>query len=82
MAISIREISRDTYPRYAEIDPNAADWAKKRGCVQLRVECQNVNVAACRFYAKHCTLGGIERYGYATCADVAHEAMLLWYRDL
>lgn len=60
----------------------AADWAGKRGCTQLRVECQNVNVAACRFYAKHCTLGGVERFGYAACADVAHEAMLLWYRDL
>ena len=61
---------------------HAADWAKTRGCAQLRVECQNVNVAACRFYAKHCTLGGVERYGYAACADVAHEAMLLWYRAL
>jgi len=61
---------------------HAGDWAKKRGCSQMRVECQNVNVAACRFYAKHCTLGGVERYGYAACADVAHETMLLWYRDL
>lgn len=61
---------------------HAADWAKKRGCSQLRIECQNVNVAACRFYAKHCVLGGVERYGYAACSDVAHEVMLLWYRDL
>ena len=44
--------------------------------------CQNVNVAACRFYAKHCILGGVERYGYAACPEVAHEAMLLWYRGL
>jgi len=61
---------------------HAAGWAKQCGCTQLRIECQNVNVAACRFYAKHCTLGAIERYAYAACADVAHEAMLLWYRDL
>lgn len=61
---------------------HAADWAKQHGCTQLRIECQNVNVAACRFYAKHCTLGAIERYAYAACADVAHEAMLLWYREL
>ena len=60
----------------------AAAWAKKKGCTQLRVECQNVNVAACRFYAKHCILGGVERHGYAACPDVAHEVMLLWYRDL
>jgi len=61
---------------------HAADWAKNKGCTQLRAECQNVNVAACRFYAKHCILGGVERYGYAACPDVAHEAMFLWYRDL
>jgi GNAT superfamily N-acetyltransferase len=61
---------------------HAADWAKRRGCTQLRIESQNVNVAACRFYAKHCTLGGVERYGYAAFPDVAHETMLLWYRDL
>ena len=61
---------------------HAAGWAKKMGCTQLRAECQNVNVAGCRFYAKHCILGGVERYGYAACPDVAHEAMILWYRDL
>jgi len=61
---------------------HAADWAKTQGCEQLRIECQNVNVAACRFYAAYCTLGGVERYGYAACPDVAHEVMLLWYRDL
>lgn len=61
---------------------HAADWARLKGCAQLRIESQNVNVAACRFYARHCTLGGIERYGYAACPDVAHEAMLLWYLDL
>jgi len=66
----------------SELLLHAAGWAKKKGCTQLRVECQNVNVAACRFYAKHCVLGGVERYGYAACPDVAHEAMLLWYRDL
>ena len=60
----------------------AADWARERACTQLRIESQNVNVAACHFYARRCTLGGVERYGYAACPDVAHEAMLLWYLDL
>jgi streptothricin acetyltransferase len=59
----------------------AAGWAAEQGCTQLRIVCQNVNVAACRFYARYCVLGGVERYGYAACPDVAHEAMLLWYRD-
>lgn len=58
----------------------ASDWARQKGCKQLKIETQNVNVPACRFYAKQgCVLGGIHRYGYAGCADVAHESMLLWY---
>jgi GNAT superfamily N-acetyltransferase len=61
----------------------AAGWARGRGCRQLKVETQNVNVVACRFYARQgCELGAIHRYGYAGCPEVAHEAMLLWYLRL
>ncbi len=61
----------------------AADWARRKGCKQLKIETQNVNVPACRFYAKQgCQLGAMHRYGYAGCADVAHEAMLMWYLEL
>ena len=62
---------------------HAAEWARERGCKQLKIETQNVNVRACRFYARQgCVLGSIDRYGYAGCPEVAHEAMLLWYLDL
>jgi GNAT superfamily N-acetyltransferase len=61
----------------------AAGWAKERGYGQLGLETQNVNVAACRFYARQgCQLGAIHRFGYIGCPDIAHEAMLLWYLDL
>jgi GNAT superfamily N-acetyltransferase len=61
----------------------AVDWARRRGCRQLKIETQSVNVPACRFYAKQgCQLGAIHRYGYAGCSDVAHEAMLMWYLEL
>jgi GNAT superfamily N-acetyltransferase len=61
----------------------AADWARRKGCRQLKIETQSVNVPACRFYAKQgCQLGAIHRYGYAGCPDVAHEVMLLWYLEL
>ncbi len=61
----------------------AADWARAQGSGQLGMETQNVNVSACRFYARHgCRLGAIHRFGYAACSDVAHEVMLLWYLDL
>jgi ribosomal protein S18 acetylase RimI-like enzyme len=62
---------------------HAADWARARGCTQLKIETQNTNVPACNFYARQgCILGSIRRYGYAADANFAHEVMLLWYLDL
>lgn len=61
----------------------AVNWSRKRGCVQLKIETQNVNVPACRFYAKQgCQLGEINRYGYVGQSEVAHEVLLIWYLDL
>jgi streptothricin acetyltransferase len=58
----------------------AEAWARARGCRQLKVETQNVNVAACRFYAKQgCILGAIDRFAYA---DFPDEVQLLWYKNL
>lgn len=58
----------------------AEAWALARGARWLKVETQNVNVAACRFYAaRGCTLGAIHRHAYPTLPD---EAQLLWYRAL
>lgn len=60
----------------------AAEWARARGCRQLKIETQNNNVAACRFYARQgCRLGSIVRRAYDE-PDLAHEVMLLWYLDL
>jgi GNAT superfamily N-acetyltransferase len=62
---------------------HAAGWARSEGCRQLKIETQNTNVPACRFYAaRGCVLGGINRFAYAGCPAVAHETMLLWYLDL
>lgn len=58
----------------------AVEWARERQCRRLKVETQNVNVPACRFYARQgCELGGIDRYAYGEKLD---EIQLLWYRDL
>lgn len=57
----------------------AEAWALARGCVEIRVETQDANPAACRFYA---------RQGLAPVAVVAgaypglDEAMILWGRPL
>lgn len=56
------------------------DWARARGCREVKVETQNVNVAACRFYAHvGCSLGAIKSHAYPELPD---EAQLLWYRSL
>lgn len=58
----------------------AEDWAGARMCRQLKVETQNVNVPACRFYARMgCVLGAIDRYAYP---DLPDEVQLLWYKTL
>ena len=58
----------------------ASEWAKAKRCHQLKIETQNVNVVACKFYARQgCRLGAISRYGYAHDPKVQHEVVLLWY---
>jgi GNAT superfamily N-acetyltransferase len=58
----------------------AEAWARVRGCVQLKIETQNINVPACRFYAgQGCMLGAVNRSAYPELPD---EIQLLWYKDL
>ena len=58
----------------------AETWALARGCRQLRVETQNVNVPACRFYARQgCELVSVDRCAYPGLPD---EIRLVWHRDL
>lgn len=58
----------------------AARWAAGRGARQMVIETQNVNVAACRFYARQgCVLGAVHRHAYGDALD---EVQLLWYLDL
>lgn len=55
-------------------------WARVRGCRQLKVETQNINVPACRFYARQgCVLTAVNRLAYPELQD---EIQLLWYKDL
>ena len=58
----------------------AVRWARSRGCLQLKIETQNINVAACRFYAQQgCVLRGVHRGAYPELPD---EVQLLWFKDL
>ena len=59
---------------------DAAEWARLQGCRWLKIETQNTNVAACRFYeAMGARLGGIDRFAYASLPD---EVELDWFLDL
>jgi GNAT superfamily N-acetyltransferase len=59
---------------------SAVTWARKRNCRFLKIETQNINVPACRLYAKHgCVLGLINRYAYDEFPD---EVELVWYKEL
>lgn len=55
-------------------------WSKLHGCRQLKIETQNTNVPACRFYERQgCQLRAIHRGVYP---DLPEEIQLLWYKDL
>ena len=54
----------------------AAYWASARGCRELMVETQNVNVPACRFYQQQgCRLASIGRHAYQ---EFPEEIKLIW----
>lgn len=54
-------------------------WAGERGCREIHVETQNINVPACRFYARHgCELAMIDRLAYPELPD---EVELLWRKS-
>jgi len=62
---------------------HAAEWSRTRGCTQMKVETQDTNLPACRFYRRMgCRLGEIRRFAYSAVPEVAHEVMLAWYLDL
>lgn len=58
----------------------AEAWAAARGCTQLKIETQNVNVPACRFYqAQGCVIEGINRWAYP---ELPEEIQILWKKTI
>lgn len=55
-------------------------WAQLHGCRELKIETQNTNVRACRFYERQgCQLRAIHLAAYPQLPD---EVQLLWYKGL
>ena len=64
----------------SELFERAEEWARRHGCRQLKVETQNTNVRACRFYERQgCQLRAVHHAIYLELPD---EIQLLWYKDL
>lgn len=58
----------------------AEAWSLAHGCRELKVETQNINVQACRFYARlGCQLRVVREDAYPQCPG---EAQFLWYKAL
>ena len=66
-------VGRDLFAR-------AIAWAKEKNCRLFKVETQNINVPACRFYVSQgCELGAINRFVYP---EEMNETQLIWYRKV
>jgi GNAT superfamily N-acetyltransferase len=63
----------------ASLFRTAAIWAKSRDCRQLKIETQNVNVPACRFYHKMgASLARIDPHAYRGHPGLEGEVQLIW----
>lgn len=61
----------------------AAGWAKGQGLSQMKIECQNNNVPAVKFYHKQgAVLSMIDEYAYYNEPEYRCEVQLIWYLDL
>jgi len=58
----------------------AESWARSRDCTELKVETQNINVAACRFYER--TGFHVGRVDPDAYPDLPDETQLLWYKAI
>lgn len=55
----------------------AVEFAKEKNCEFLKIETQNINVNACKFYKKMgCYLG---QYSLDAYKDLTDEIMMMWY---
>jgi hypothetical protein len=68
----------EKWSRTRRVKGPTGSWIKVR---QIKIETQNINVNACRFYARMgAVVGAIHQYAYSS--TYPEETMLLWYKDL
>jgi GNAT superfamily N-acetyltransferase len=58
-------------------------WVRGKGIRQMKIECQNINLPAVRFYHKFgAVLCAFDEYFYYNDPDCREEVALLWYLNL
>lgn len=63
-----------------ELFSRAVEWARARNCRRLKIETQNINVPACKFYARQgCELKEINKNAYN---EALNETQFIWCLDL
>lgn len=61
----------------------AVNWSKSKGCAHMKIETQNTNVNACRFYAAMgANLGDIIGHAYCQEQSLAAEIQMNWYYEI
>jgi ribosomal protein S18 acetylase RimI-like enzyme len=61
----------------------SVEWAKEHDLNQIKIECQNNNVPACKFYHKHgAVLSKVDEYAYYNDKEIQNEIQFIWYLDL
>ena len=61
----------------------AAEWARTQGLTQMKIECQNNNVPAVKFYHKQgAVLAAVDEYAYYNEPEYRHEVQFIWVLDL
>lgn len=61
----------------------AVGWSREQKLTQLKIECQNNNVPAVRFYHKQgAVLSAVDEYAYGHESGNRRETQLIWYLNL
>ena len=61
----------------------AVSWSKTQGLKQMKIECQNNNIPACKFYRKQgAMLCAFNEYAYYNIPECRHETQFIWFLDL
>ena len=62
----------------------AVKWSREQGIVQMKIECQNNNVPAVKFYHKQgAVLSAIDEYAYYNdLPEFRHEVQFIWMLNL